>query len=407
MESKAPRRQNNRGMEQMEKKIYKNGSLILRDSVAQGMAVLTHGGEIYAIVPENTPVSEDYRVVDLGGQYLAPGFVELHTHGAGGADFMDADPESFLTAARVHALHGTTALCPTTLSGEFDETMRVFAAYAEAKKRNICGARFIGLHLEGPYFAMSQKGAQDPQYIRPPVRAEYERFLDARGDIVRWSAAPELPGAMAFGRDLADRGILPSIAHTDADFDTAAEALANGYTHVTHLYSCMSGVHRVNAYRVAGAVEAALYYDGFTVEIIADGCHLPASLLKFIYKCKGAERIALVTDSMRGAGMPAGESILGSKTRGMAVSIHDGVAWLPSGDAFAGSVATMDRLVRNMVTLADVPLYEAVKMASATPAKIIGQRKKGILAPGMDADMVVLDQTLHVTDTIIGGDSIR
>lgn len=391
----------------MEKKVYKNGSLILRDRIADGMALLTHGDTIAAIVPENTPVSPDYRVVDLGGNYLAPGFIDLHTHGAGGADFMDAEPESFLTAARVHALHGTTALCPTTLSGEFDETLRVFAAYAEAKKRNQDGARFVGLHLEGPYFAMSQKGAQDPKYIRPPVQAEYERFLDACGDIVRWSAAPELPGAMAFGRDLAGRGILPSIAHTDADFDTAAEALANGYTHVTHLYSCMPGVHRVNAYRVAGAIEAALYFDGFTVEIIADGCHLPAALLKLIYKCKGAERIALVTDSMRGAGMPEGDSILGSRARGMAVSIHDGVAWLPSGDAFAGSVATMDRLVRNMVTLADVPLYEAVKMASATPAKIIGLRKKGVLSPGMDADMVVLDKSLHVADTIIAGRSIR
>ena len=214
---------------------------------------------------------------------------------------MDADPESFLTAARVHALHGTTALCPTTLSGEFDETMRVFSAYEEAKKHSEGGARFIGLHLEGPYFAMSQKGAQDPKYIRPPEPSEYGRFLDACGDIVRWSAAPELPGAMAFGRDLAGRGILPSIAHTDADFDTAAEALANGYTHVTHLYSCMPGVHRVNAYRVAGAVEAALYYDGFTVEIIADGCHLPAALLKLVYKCKrGADRAGDGFDARRG-----------------------------------------------------------------------------------------------------------
>lgn len=390
----------------MEKVLYTNGTLVLRDRLADGWSVLVRGGVIEDIVRAGEPVSADYRVVDLHGAYLAPGFVDLHTHGAGGADFMDAEPEAFLTAARVHARHGTTAFCPTTLSGDFEETLQVFTAYGEAKKQNTDGAQFLGLHLEGPYFALSQKGAQDPKYIRPPVRAEYERFLDACGDIVRWSAAPELPGAMAFGRDLASRGILASIAHTDADFDLAQEALSNGYTHVTHLYSCMTGVHRVHAYRVAGVIEAALYFDGFTVEIIADGCHLPAALLKWIYKCKGADRIALVTDSMRGAGMPEGDSILGSKTRGMAVSIHDGVAWLPAGDAFAGSVATMDRLVRNMVQLADVPLYEAVKMASATPARIIGAAKKGILAPGMDADMVLLDQGLQVTGTIIGGKRI-
>ena len=168
----------------------------------------------------------------------------------------------------------------------------------------------------------------------------------------------------------------------------------------------MPGVHRKNAYRIAGTIEAALFFDAFTVEVIADGCHLPAALLKFIYKCKGADRICVVTDSIRGAGMPEGPTILGSLTRGQEGFIEDGVAKMPDRQAFAGSVATMDRLVRNMVQLADVPLYEAVRMASATPAKVLGCTDRGKLVEGNIADVVLLDETLHVTRTIAAGKTV-
>lgn len=389
-----------------EKILIRGGRVVLGDRVRDGLDVALADGKIVSVAPAGSmPCETEYTVVDAAGQYVSPGFIDLHSHGGGGHDFMDGTKEAFLGAAEMHARHGTTAMCPTTLSGDPEETKTVCQVYRDAKAAGPACA-FLGLHLEGPYFAVSQKGAQDERYIRNPSRADYESLLDACPDIVRWSAAPELEGAMEFGRVLRQRGVIPSIGHTDADFDTAAAALENGYTTVTHLYSCMPGVHRKNAYRIAGTIEAALYFDGFTVEVIADGCHLPAALLKFIYKCKGADRICVVTDSMRGAGMPEGPTILGSLKRGTDAIIEDGVAKMPDRLAFAGSVATMDRLVRNMVQLADVPLYDAVAMASATPAKVLGCTDRGRLAEGYTADVVLLDETLHVTRTISAGKTV-
>jgi N-acetylglucosamine-6-phosphate deacetylase len=226
----------------------------------------------------------------------------------------------------------------------------------------VSGAEFIGMHLEGPYFAMNQRGAQDPRYIRTPDPAEYKALVPRYKSITRWSAAPELEGALAFGDYMRTHGVLPAIAHTDALYDDVLEAFEKGYRHVTHLYSCMNGVVRRNAFRYAGLIESAYLMEEMTVEIIADGIHLPPPLLKLVYKIKGPDKVALITDAMRAAGMPPGESILGSLTNGLKVIVEDGVAKLPDRSSFAGSVATADRLVRNMVTLADVPLCDAVRM---------------------------------------------
>lgn len=300
---------------------------------------------------------------------------------------------------------GRRALLPTTLTSTNEELLNTFATYKEAKAQNRSGAAFLGLHLEGPYFSYNQRGAQDPKYLRNPRPEEYETILAASDDIVRWSVAPELDGALEFGRRLAERGILPSIGHTDAIYEQVEEAYRHaGYTHVTHLYSCMSTITRRNAYRYAGALEAAYMMDDMTVEIIADGVHLPASLLKYVCKFKGPDKIALVTDSMRGGRMPEGETILGSLKDGQRVIIEDGVAKLPDRSAFAGSVATADRLVRTIVSLAGVQLADAVKMMTLTPARIMKVDDcKGSLAVGKDADIVIFDEEINVKTTIIGG----
>ncbi len=386
-----------------EKKLLRGGTVVFGESLLPGYDVAIVGDRIECVSPTGAlPAETDWDILDMTGLVVSPGFIDLHSHGGGGHDFMDGTKGAFLGAARAHAQHGTTAMCPTTLSGDPGETVAVCQAYRDAKLAGPDCA-FLGIHLEGPYFAVSQKGAQDEKYIRPPVKEDYVSLLDACPDIIRWSAAPELDGAMEFGRVLRARGVIPSIGHTDCDFDTAAAALENGYTLITHLYSGMQGVHRKNAYRIAGMIEAGLYFDGFTAEIIADGCHLPPALLKLIVKCKGTDRVCLVTDSMRGAGMPEGTSILGSLTRGQEVIIEDGVAKLLDRKAFAGSVATMDRLVRNMVNLADVPLAQSVKMATATPANVLGLTDRGRLVPGAFADVAVLDDTLHVVRTIAAG----
>ena len=222
--------------------------------------------------------------------------------------------------------------------------------------------------------------------------------------IRRWSAAPELKGAIEFAHYVKQHGILAALAHTDAIYEEVVDAFDNGYTLATHLYSGMSGVTRRNAFRYAGAVESAFIIDEMDVEIIADGVHLPAPLLKLVYKIKGADRTALITDAMRAAGMPPGNSILGNIKTGLAVIVEDDVAKLPDRTAFAGSVATADRLVRNMIKLADVPLIDAVRMMTSTPARIIGvSDRKGSIVKGKDGDVVIFDGNIKVDTTIVGG----
>lgn len=228
--------------------------------------------------------------------------------------------------------------------------------------------------------------------------------MDRSQDIVRWSIAPELPGALEFGDLLRKKGILPSIAHTDAIYEDVAEAILHGFTHITHFYSCMNGITRRNAYRYAGCIEAGYLLDEITIELIADGIHVPAPLMKLAVKNKGAEKIALVTDSMRGAGMPEGKSILGSREKGQEVIIEGGVAKMPDRQSFAGSVATADRLVRNMYQLGERSIEEAVYMMSLTPATIMGiQEQKGRIAKGYDADIVVFNADIQIQQVFING----
>lgn len=349
----------------------------------------------------------DVVVIDAKGLYISPGFIDLHVHGGGGYDFMDGHETAFLTIAETHARYGTTAMLPTTLTSSKQEILDTLDVYGRAHARNTKGAQFLGMHLEGPYFAMNQRGAQDPRYIRDPDPAEYSDILAHSSSVRRWSAAPELKGANAFARYARSKGVLVSMAHTDAIYEEAEVGFANGYSLATHLYSGMSGVTRKNAFRYAGVVEAAFLIDDMDVEIIADGIHLPAPLLRLVYKIKGPDRTALITDAMRAAGMPPGESVLGNIHSGIKVIVEDGVAKLPDRSAFAGSVATADRLVRNMVRMAAVPLTEAVKMITRTPASILGiQDRKGSLSPGMDADLVLFDEDIQILMTIIKGNIV-
>ncbi|RAK00112.1 N-acetylglucosamine-6-phosphate deacetylase [Larkinella arboricola] len=382
-----------------------NGILITPYRYIRGGTVVIEDGIIRGIHERDVEVPDAVEI-DAGGQYVAPGFIDIHVHGGGGYDFMDGTEEAFLKIAELHARYGTTALVPTTLTAEKEDLLQTLDAYKAANRTNRRGAAFLGIHLEGPYFALSQRGAQDPRYIRNPDPQEYEEILAYSSSIVRWSAAPELEGAIPFGRRLREKGILAAVAHTDAIYEDVLEAYENGYSLATHLYSAMSGVTRRNAFRYAGVIESAYLLD-MDVEIITDGVHLPPPLLKLVYKIKGADRTALITDAMRAAGMPEGESTLGSLKNGLKVIVEDGVAKLPDRSSFAGSVATTNQLVRNMVQLADVPLLDAVRMASTTPARIMGvESRKGSLTPGKDADLVIFNENVDISATLVNGNLV-
>lgn len=384
-----------------------NGLIITPYRIIKNGTLFINGSTITSIT-ELDVEAPDYQVIDAKGHYISPGFIDIHIHGGGGHDFMDGTEEAYLKIAELHATYGTTALAPTTLTCSKADLLKAITLYKAADAKNTNGAQFIGLHLEGPYFALSQSGAQDTRYIRNPDIEEYKEVIARGKDVIRrWSVAPELPGAIEMGKYLSEQGMIAAIAHTDAIYEEVLDAVENGYSLATHLYSAMSGVTRRDTYRYAGVIESAFLIDAMDVEIIADGIHLPPPLLKLVYKIKGPDRIALITDAMRGAGMPEGESILGNKDTGMKVTIENGVAIMADRSSFAGSVATTDRLVRTMVQMADIPLVEAVRMMTRTPATIMGvEATKGTLSAGKDADVLIFDENINIKMTMIKGNVV-
>jgi N-acetylglucosamine-6-phosphate deacetylase len=386
---------------------YTHAKLIINNRVIPDGFLLEDNGIVLEAGTMDSAPAGKARNIPCGGLYLSPGFVDLHVHGGGGYDFMDGSEEAVVKAAKTHLRHGTTTLLPTTAASTDEDLFLTIEAFKKVKNRTVNMPCLPGLHLEGPYFSTEQKGAQNPAYIRSPAPEHYEKILEkAEGSILRWSAAPELEGALEMGRRLSSRGILMSIGHSNATYDEVLAAVDSGYTHVTHLYSCMSSIVRRRGYRVMGVIESAYLMDSLTVEIIADGSHLPPELLRLIVKCKDNEKICLVTDSMRGADEKEGPTVLGSLKEAFPAIIEGGVAKLPDRSAFAGSVATTDRLVRVMVKQAGLSLEKAVAMMTRIPARIAGLETKGNLLPGKDADFILFDDNITVKKVFISGKAV-
>ena len=376
-----------------------NANIVLPDGVlSHGVCRFTDGVIDYV----GTEACEGVPTVDAEGQYLFAGFVDIHCHGGGGYDFMDATPEEMLKISEFHLVHGTTTLVATTMTDADEAIFAALDRFAEIPEDS--RLTLHGVHLEGPWLSPAQCGAQDVSKMSKPT-AERIAWIKGKYPFVeRVSAAPEIEGGLEIGRAGADLGLVMSVAHTDADYDEAIRAADNGYSLMTHHYSGMKGVVRVNAFRVAGCIEAGLVDDRFTCEVIADGCHLPEGLLKLIYKCKGADRICLITDGMRGAGLPDGEeTMLGRMCDGVSCIIEDGVAKLPDRQSFAGSVATTDRLFRTMHNLAEVSFVDLSKMLSLTPSRVMGYEDRGSIEVGKRADLLIIDENLKINKIFLKG----
>ena len=381
---------------------FYNGKIILGNTFApDGTAVYTKDDKIIAVTEEE--ISFDI-CHDADGKYISPGFIDMHVHGGNGYDLRKGELEAFVEVSKLHSKNGTCVMLPSGSSGSVESYIKMFETLDEYNHKNseeAIGAYMPGLHLEGPYFSPVQAGAQMAKYMTPPVPSDYMYILKNYGEkLIRWSSAPELPGSCEFAEALREYGVVASIGHSDADYDCVMKAYDWGYGLITHFYSGCSTIHRKNAYRYAGIVEAAYMIDGMDVEIIADGKHLPPSLLKFVVKFKGVDKISLVTDAIPCAGLPDGSEKLFENPNFI---IEDGVAKLPDRSAFAGSVCTTNKLVRNMIELADVPLLDTVRMASANPARMARLKDRGYIRVGNFADILIFDENIDVSLTMVNG----
>ena len=340
------------------------------------------------------------KIIDAKGMYITPGGVEIHCHGGGGRDFMEGTEDAFRTAVEAHMQHGTTSIFPTLSSSSIP--MIKAAAHTTEKLMVEENSPILGLHLEGHYFNMKMAGGQIPEYIKDPDPNEYIPLLEETSCIKRWDAAPELPGAEAFGKYITQKGILASVGHTQAEYEDIEAAWEAGYSHATHFYNAMPGFHKKNEYKYEGTVESIYLIDDMTVEVVADGIHVPPTILKLVYKIKGVEKTALITDALACA---ASDSQLAFDPR---VIIEDGVCKLADRSALAGSIATMDRLIKTMTLKAGIPLYDVIRMISEIPSKIMNvYNRKGSLQRGKDADILIIDKNYEVRGVIAMGKTIK
>lgn len=383
--------------------LLSNAKLILSDRILPEADLRVENDRIVDH-SEKLPVRHGEAVLDLKGKFLCPGFVDIHVHGARRRDTMEASVEAFQSICQFHATGGTTSLALTTVAAPQQAILDVLETAGRIDPNHTGGARILGIHLEGPYFSPEKPGAHDSALLRHPNPAEYNEWLKHKEKITQVTVAPELPGALEFIETLTRLGIRASGGHSDAWDEEAAAAFAHGMRHVTHTFNCMSTARRRGPFRAAGLLEFAMGEPEILCELIADGFHVSPTLMKALYRAKGADGIALVTDAAGGAGLAVGEKFEIGHIVG---EVHEGIALTEDGKSLCASVARMNELVRTMVEKVDVPLVEAVRMATFNPAQALGLEDQiGSVEPGALADLVVLDEGLHVAMTFVGGQRV-
>ena len=376
------------------KKALKSNLIVLPSGIFDGYIII-EGGRIAEI----TASAPDCELKDLSGKYLMAGFIDIHTHGGGGYSFTESSPDEIVKGCNFHLTHGTTTIIPTVTTGAFSVMREAVKNIQIAKNDPNALGNILGAHMEGPYLSPAQCGAQAPGHITEPKPDEYISLIEETGGtVVRWTYAPERDRSGEFCKFLKEHGIVASAGHTDAKYADMEVAIENGCSLITHLYSCTSTVTRDHGFRSLGVIESAYLRDELTAEIIADGKHLPPDLVRMIVKIKGVGRVAAVTDSLCVAGSEAKSGVMS----GVEYIVEDGVAKLSDRNAFAGSVATADVLLRTLVNECGFTLSEASAMLSDTPARLFGLNK-GRLDAGLDADIVALDKKLSVCEVFVGG----
>ena len=376
--------------------IFTNARLIFRDGIRDRLEVVVEQGKIAAI-SEQSPAQRKHEVIDLNGNYLAPGFIDLHVHGALGRDTMEATAEAFRSVCDFHASGGTTSLLLTTATAPLDKIVKVLQAVRDSRSGL---SAIAGVHVEGPFISKTKAGAQCAEFIQDPSPVAVRRLLEYADVLKRVTLAPELPGALEAIEVFRARGISVSGGHSDAWDEDARAAFDRGMRSVTHTFNCMSSARRRGVYRVAGLLEFALSEPDISCELIADSHHVSPTLMKMLYRAKGPQGICLVTDATAGAGLPEGSRFA---LFGKDCIVENGVCLLADHSALAGSAARMIDLVSKMVCEVNVPLNEAIVMATENPARAIGLETKGRLIVGADADLVVLSPQLEVVRTFATG----
>jgi N-acetylglucosamine-6-phosphate deacetylase len=382
-----------------------NGRVVTPYSVEEGLAVVVEGSTIAAVVP-TADLVDAADEIDVGGRLITPGLIDIHTHGALGYTFNEPTQEAFSTLTREQARRGVTSLLATPATAPIDNLVACLEfsrAWMEQQGRagTPAGAQVLGVHLEGPYFNLAQAGAQDPANVRNPDDGTADRLL-AHHDVIRMiSYAPELPGALEFTSRLVDLGIVAAAGHSSAKEEEVAAALERGLSHMIHIWSAQSTTVREGPWRKPGLLEVSLTYDNLTVEMISDNKHLPPTLMKLAYKCIGPDRLCIISDATSGAGLAEGSHF---RMGEMEYEVHDGVGMMFDRSCFAGSTTLVNQMVPILIEHVGIPLPEAVRMASLTPARVVGVAdQKGSLEAGKDADIAIFNDDFSAWGTMIGG----
>ena len=379
-------------------KQFVNGRILTPKGWLDGGSIVTDGNRIRCVSNIDLHVV-GAEIIDVNGGYIVPGGIDMHTHGGGGRDFIEGCEEAFREAVNAHLKHGTTSIYPT-LSSSTIPTIEAACNVCE-KLMAEENSPVLGLHIEGSYINPKEAGAQNPVLIKAPVIYEYETLLSKYKCIKRWDEAPELPGSVRFIKTCNMHGVLTALTCTRATYKDVVEAHKAGMTHAAHFYNAMPVVYKEHEFKVPGTVESVYAMQDMTVEVIADGLHVPPVMLKVLHKIKGVEHTALITDSLAYA---ASEGDVSAEPR---VIMEDGVCKLADRSALAGSIATMDTLIRTCIQKANIPMEDTFRMASETPAKIMGVfDRKGSIEEGKDADIIVFDKDINLTYVMQMGNEV-